>query len=71
MQFSHEYFQFDEQINRSLINEAKYEMDQLQLKFAFEYEKALLGLKKIKNYFVNPVLTKKFEVKAILYIYIL
>lgn len=71
MQFSHDYFHFDERINSSLIKEAQFEMDKLQLKYAFEYEKTLLGYKKVNDYFVKPVITKKFEVKAIMYVYII
>lgn len=65
LQFSHDYFQLDERINKSLIEEAQSEMDKLHLKLAFDYEKSLLGLKKLKTYFVDPVLTTKFKVKAI------
>lgn len=65
LQFSNDYFQLDERINKSLIEEAQSEMDKLHLKLAFDYEKSLLGLKKLKTYFVDPVLTTKFKVKAI------
>lgn len=66
LQFPYEYFQFDERINSSLIEEAQSEMDKLQIKLAFDYEKTILGLKKVKNYFVNQIITPNFEVKAIL-----
>lgn len=65
LQFSHDFFQFDERINSSLIEEAQSEMDKLHMKLAFNYEKSLLGLKKVKNYFVDKILTAMFEVKAI------
>jgi len=67
IRFSDDYFQFDERINRSLIKEAQSEMDQLKLELAFDYEKSALGLKKVKNYFIDEVITTEFEVKAILY----
>lgn len=66
MQLSREYFQFDERINNLLIEEAQTEMDKLHLMYSFDYEKNLLGLKKVKNYFVDQILTQKFEVKGIL-----
>lgn len=66
LQLPHEYFQFDERINSSLIEEARTEMDKLHLKLSFDYEKSLLGLKKVKNYFVDPIITSEFEVKSIL-----
>lgn len=69
VRFPDDYFQFDERINHSLIDEARSEMDELKLKFAFDYEKSALGLKKLKNYFVDEVITAEFEVKAILYVY--
>lgn len=68
MQLSQDYFQFDERISNTLIKEAQDEMDKLHLKLMFDYEKSSLGLKKIKNYFVDRVLTSTFEVKAILYL---
>jgi len=68
LQLSDEYFQLDEQINRSLIKESQSEMNKLQLKLAFDYEKSLLGLKYLKNYFIDPILTNAFAVKAILYV---
>lgn len=68
LQFPHDYFQFDERINSSLIEEAQSKMDKLHLKLAFDYEKSLLGLKKVKNYFIDKILTPKFEVRAILYV---
>lgn len=67
LRISHENFQFDERINNSLVEEARFEMDKVKLKLAFDYEKSLLGLKKVKSYFEDRVLTKKFEVKAISY----
>lgn len=66
LQFSHDFFKFDERINT--VEEAQSEMDKLHLKFAFDYENNLLGLTKVKNYFVDKILTTKFEVKAILYV---
>lgn len=69
IRFSHDYFQFDERINGSLIKEAQSEMDQLKLELAFDYEKSVLGLQKVKNYFIDEVITSEFEVKAILYVY--
>lgn len=66
LQFSREYFQFDERINNLLIEEAQSKMDKLHLMYSFNYEKSLLGLKKVKNYFVDKILTPKFEVKGIL-----
>lgn len=71
LQFSHDYFQLNEQINSLLIEEAQYDMDKLQLKFEFEYEKSALGLKKMKTYFVNKIITNSFEVKGILYVRLL
>lgn len=65
LQFSHDFFQFDDRINSSLIEEAQSEMDKLHMKLAFNYEKSLLGLKKVKKYFVDKILTTMFEVKAI------
>lgn len=68
LRFSHDYFQFDERFNRLLIEEAQSKMDKLHLKLAFDYEKSLLGLTKVKNYFVDKIITAKFEVKAISYV---
>lgn len=68
LQFDQDYFRFHERIDNSLITEAHAEMDKLHAKLEFEYEKSLLGLKKVKNYFVEPVYTDKFEVRAILYV---
>lgn len=70
LQFPHDYFQFDERINRSLTEEAQSEMNKLHFKLAFDYEKSLLGLKKLKSYFVNQIITTKFKVKAISYVYL-
>lgn len=66
MQLSREYFQFDERINNLLIEEAQSEMDKLHLMYSFDYEKSSLGHKKVKNYFVDQILTPKFEIKGIL-----
>lgn len=68
LQFSQKFFQFDERINNSFVKETQSEMDKLHLKLTFDYEKSLLGLTKVKNYFVDKILTNKFEVKAILYV---
>lgn len=68
LQLSDDYFQLDERINSSLIKEAQSEMDKLHLKLAFDYEKSSLGLKYLKNYFIDPIVTNKFAVKAILYV---
>lgn len=67
LQLSDDYFQLDERIHDSIIKEERSKMDKLKLKLAFEYEKSLLGLQNVKNYFVANILTNKFEVKAILY----
>jgi len=67
LQFSDDYFQLDERINNSIMEEEQSKMDKLHLKLAFDYEKNLLGLKNIKNYMVDKIITDKFEVKAILY----
>lgn len=66
LQFPHEYFQFDDRIKSSLIEQEQSEMDKLKFKLSFDYEKSLLGLKKIKNYFADPIITSTFEVKAVL-----
>ncbi|XP_022179157.1 uncharacterized protein LOC111039821 isoform X2 [Myzus persicae] len=66
MQLSDDYFKLDERINSSLIKEAQSEMDKLHLKLAFDYEKSSLGLKYLKSYFIDPIVTNKFAVKAIL-----
>ncbi|VVC33540.1 WD40/YVTN repeat-like-containing domain,WD40 repeat,WD40-repeat-containing domain [Cinara cedri] len=66
LQFPQDYFQFHDQIDNSLITEAQTEMDKLQAELEFDYEKSLLGLTKVKNYFVDPVITAKFEVRAVL-----
>lgn len=68
LRFANDYFQFDERINRSLVDEAQAEMDKLRMKLAFEYEKSALGLAKVKTYFVDQIVTAKFEVKAIAYV---
>lgn len=65
MQLSREYFQFDERINNVIIDEAESEMDKLHLMYSFDYEKSLLGLEKVKNYFIDQIVTPKFEVKGI------
>lgn len=67
LQFSDDYFQSDERINNSIIEEEQSKMNKLRLKLAFNYEKSLLTLKNIKNYFVDNILTNKFAIKAILY----
>ncbi|XP_015370279.1 PREDICTED: uncharacterized protein LOC107166221 [Diuraphis noxia] len=66
LQLSDEYFQLDNRINSSLIKEAQCEMDKLHLKLALDYEKSSLGLKYLKNYFIDPIVINKFAVKAIL-----
>lgn len=68
LQLSDDYFQLDERINSSLIKEAQSEMNILHLKLAFDYEKSSLGLKYLKNYFIDPILTNKFAVRAISYV---
>jgi len=68
LRLSDDYFQLDERINSSLIKEAQFEMDKLHLKLAFDYKKRSLGLKYLKNYFIDPIVTNKFAVKAILYV---
>jgi len=67
LQFSDDYFQLDERIHNSIIKEERSKMDKLKLQLAFEYEKSLIGLQKVKNYFVANILTNNFEVKSILY----
>jgi len=67
LQFSDDYFQLDERIHNSIIKEEQSKMEKLELTLAFDYEKSLIGLKKVKNYFVANILTNNFEVKAILY----
>lgn len=66
LQFSHEYFKFDQRINNYMIEEAQFEMDKLHSMYSFDYEKNLLGLKKVKNFFVDRILTPTFEVRGIL-----
>lgn len=68
LQLPDDYFQLDERINSSLIEEARSEMDKLHSKLAFDYEKSSLGLKYLKNYFIDPIITNTFAVKAILYV---
>jgi len=68
MQLSDDYFKLDERINSSLIKEAQSEMDKLHLKLAFDNEKSSLGLKYLKSYFIDPIVTNKFAVKAVLYV---
>jgi len=67
VQFSDDYFQLDERINNSIIEEEQSKMNKLRLKLTFNYEKNLLARNKVKNYFVDNILTNKFKVKAILY----
>jgi len=67
VQFSDDYFQLDERINNSIIEEEQSKMNKLRLKLAFNYEKSLLARNNVKNYFVDNILTNKFKVKAILY----
>lgn len=66
LQLSDDYFKLDNRINSSLIKEAQCEMDKLHLKLELDYEKSSLGLKYLKNYFIDPIVTNKFAVKAIL-----
>ncbi|VVC29555.1 WD40/YVTN repeat-like-containing domain,WD40-repeat-containing domain,WD40 repeat [Cinara cedri] len=66
LQFPQDYFQLHEKIDDSLILEAQSEMDKLHARFEFDYEKSLLSLNKVKNYFVGPVVTAKYEVRAVL-----
>jgi len=68
LRLSDDYFQLDERINSSFIKEAQSEMDKLHLKLAFDYKKSLLGLKYLKKYFIDPIVTNKFAVKSILYV---
>lgn len=68
LRLSDDYFQLDERINSSLIKETQSEMDKLHLKLAFDYKKSSLGLKYLKKYFIDPIVTNKFAVKAILYV---
>lgn len=65
IKLSREYFQFDERINNILIEEAQSEMDKLHLIYSYDYEKNYLGHQKVKNYFVDQILTPTFEVKGI------
>lgn len=67
LQFPDDYFQFDERIISSIIKEEQLKMDELKLRLAFDYEKSLLGLQNVKNYFVANIITNTFEVKSILY----
>jgi len=67
LQFSDDYFQLDERIHSSIIEEERSKMDKLKLTLAFDYEKSLIGFQKVENYFVANILTNNFEVKAILY----
>lgn len=67
--FPDEYFQFDERINRQLNEEEESKMKQLHLKYSFVYEKNVVGLKKLKEYFVNNVRTPKFEIKSVTYVF--
>lgn len=66
LRFTDDYFRLDERIDNALVEEARFEMDALKLKFEFDYEKSALGLKKVQNYFVDQIITDDFEVKAIL-----
>lgn len=66
--FPDEYFQFDERIIHQLNEEEESKMNQLHLKYAFIYEKSIVGLEKVKEYFVNNVQTPTFEVKSITYV---
>lgn len=68
VQFPYDYFQFDERITNSLEDEARSDMDELKSKLSFDYEKSLLGFQKVQRYFVQPVITDKFEVKSVLYV---
>lgn len=68
LRLPHDYFQFDEQIRSSLLEEAQSEMKKLQMMLAFDYEKSKLGFKKVKNAFVDKIITTNFEVKGILYV---
>lgn len=67
LQFPDEYFQLDERINNSMIEEERSKMNKLHLSLEFDYEKSSLGLQNVKSYFMDPILTNKFEIKAILY----
>lgn len=66
LRFANDYFRLDERIDNALAEKARSEMDALKSKFEFDYEKSALGLKKVKNYFVDQIITADFEVKAIL-----
>lgn len=68
LRFSLDHFHFDERINRSLVEEAQSKMDKLRLELAFDYEKSLIFLRKVKKYFVDKIITAKFKVKAISYV---
>jgi len=67
LQFPDDYFQLDERISSSIVKEEQSKMDELKLKLEFDYQKSLIGLQNVKNYFVANILTNKFEVKAVLY----
>lgn len=69
LRFDRDYFQFDERLNRSLVEEARSEMDKLHLKLSPDYKKSILGLKNVKNYFVDKIITDEFEVEAISYVF--
>lgn len=69
IRFPNNYFQLDERINSSLIEKAQLKMDELKFKLAYKYKKSEIGLKKVKNFFVDNVITTEFEVKAILYVF--
>jgi len=69
LQFPDDYFGvLDERINNSIIKEEQSKMDKLKLQLEFDYQKSLLGLQNVKNYFIANILTNKFEVKAVLYV---
>lgn len=61
-------FVIDKRFNSSQIGEAQSQMDKAHMKYLFDYEKSLLGLKKVEQYFVDKILTTTFEINAVTYV---
>lgn len=68
MKIPYDEFTIDERFNSSNIDESQSQMNKAHLKYLFDYEKSLLGLKKVERYFVDKIITDTFEIKAVTYV---
>lgn len=61
-------FVIDKRFNSSQTGIAHSLMYKTHLKYLFDYEKSLLGLKKVEQYFVDKIRMTTFKIKAVTYV---